>query len=259
MIDLEHLSVRIGRTAIIDDVTMSIPRGTWCTFVGPNGAGKTTLVKALAGLREPSQGYVRIDGRDVAILGERDRARLVSYVAQHPNVPTGLSVGEYVAMGRVAHHGTLSAATAQDREIVDQVIKRVGLDAFLHRDGASLSGGERQRMVLARALAQSTPVMILDEPITGLDVHHQMEILDLLRSEVEEFGLTVVATLHDLTLAGYFADRLVLLDHGHIRRDGPCAEVVRSPEMSDSYAMDLLVVEVEGVDVVVPRQRWARS
>ncbi|MDE3064323.1 MAG: ABC transporter ATP-binding protein, partial [Acidobacteriota bacterium] len=171
---------------------------------------------------------------------------------QHPEVPAGMSVRDYVALGRTAYHGLLRGAGPRDRAVVADVLRRLSLEEFADRDVLTLSGGERQRMVLGRALAQTTPVMVLDEPITGLDMRHQIELLELLRKEVADGGLSVLATLHDLTLAGQFADRLVLLDKGEVALDGPAGEVIRSPRLGAAYQMALRVVDVDGTDVVVP-------
>jgi len=167
-------------------------------------------------------------------------------------VPAGMSVRDYVALGRTVHHGLLRGPSSRDTALVESVLERMVLAPFAERDVTTLSGGERQRMVLGRALAQATPVMVLDEPITGLDLRHQMEMLELLKTEVAQTGLTVVATLHDLTLAGQFADRLVLLNRGAVVLDGQASDVIRSPQLSECYAMTLRVVEVDGSDVVVP-------
>jgi iron complex transport system ATP-binding protein len=249
---LKELSVRAGAKELVSGVTLSIEPGTWCTVIGPNGAGKTTLVEAIAGLRRTSHGSVSILGQDIAEMNERERALRVALVPQHPVVPSGMSVYDYVALGRVAHHGLFHSAGAGDRKVVESVLERLSLAEFRERDVATLSGGERQRMVLARALTQSTMVVVLDEPITGLDLRHQMDLLELLKSEVHECGLTIIATLHDLTLAGQFADRLVLLDKGHVVLDGPAAQVIRSDELAKRYGMTLRVVDVDGSDVVVP-------
>jgi iron complex transport system ATP-binding protein len=166
-----------------------------------------------------------------------------------------MSVYDYVALGRVAHHGLFHSASDGDRTIIGSVLERLSLEAFRERDVATLSGGERQRMVLARALTQSTKVIVLDEPITGLDLRHQMDMLELLKNEVLECDLTVIATLHDLTLAGQFADRLVLLDGGEVVLDGNAAIVIRSAELARRYGMNLRVVDVDGSDVVVPVRR----
>ena len=251
-IELHELSVRVGSATLVDDVTLNVESGTWCTVIGPNGAGKTTLVEAVAGLRRTSEGTISIQGSLLSAMNDSQRARAVSLVPQHPEVPPGMTVREYVALGRTAHHGLFRAAGPEDRHVVDSVLERLSLDEFAERDVVTLSGGERQRMVLGRAMAQSTMVMVLDEPITGLDLRHQMELLELLKKEVADCGLTVFATLHDLTLAGQFADRLVLLDRGRVVLDGAAGEVVRSPELAECYGMKLRVVDVDGADVVVP-------
>ncbi len=251
-VELNELSVRAGSVPLISDVTLNVEAGTWCTIVGPNGAGKTTLVETIAGLRRPSHGSVMIAGERVGSMSERERALRVALVTQHPIVPSGMSVRDYVALGRTAYHGLLRPPSADDRQAVENVLNRLALDEYAHRDVVTLSGGERQRMVLARALAQATMVMVLDEPITGLDLRHQITMLELLQKEVHECGLTVIATLHDLTLAGQFADRLVLLDHGRLVLDGPSGEVVRSKELAECYGMKLRVVDVDGADVVIP-------
>jgi iron complex transport system ATP-binding protein len=251
-VEVRGLTVSVGTKALVSNVSIDVEPGTWCTVVGPNGAGKTSLVETIAGLRRISKGSVSIAGHSIAELNERQRALLVSLVPQHPEVPVGMSVKEYVALGRTAYHGLIRAPSAQDRAVVGSVLERLTLVEFAERDVVTLSGGERQRMVLARALVQSTSVTVLDEPITGLDLRHQMTLLELLKTQVHEGGLTVVATMHDLTLAGQFADRLVLLDRGAIVLDGEAGDVVRSPELAECYGMKLRVVDVDGADVVVP-------
>ena len=252
IIDIDALTVKAGAKVLISNVSLTIDPGTWCTIVGPNGAGKTSLVETVAGLRRAASGSVSISGQRLSAMNERERARVVSLVPQHPEVPPGMTVREYVSLGRSPYHGLLRAPSEEDRMIVDSVFERLSLQEFSERDVVTLSGGERQRMVLGRAIAQSTMVMVLDEPITGLDLCHQMDLLELLKTQVEEVGLTIVATMHDLTLAGQFADRLVLLDRGVVVLDGPAGEVVRSRELSQCYGMKLRVVDVDGADVVVP-------
>jgi iron complex transport system ATP-binding protein len=254
-VDIEGLTVKAGSKVLVSNVTLAVEAGTWCTIVGPNGAGKTTLVEAVAGLRKPSHGSVSISGHALAEMPERERARRVALVPQQPVIPSGMSVEDYVALGRVAYHGLFRPPSASDRRIVESVLERLSLVDFRERDVMTLSGGERQRMVLARALVQSTAVIVLDEPITGLDLRHQMDMLELLKSEIAQCGLTVVATLHDLTLAGQFADRLVLLDHGQVVLDGAAGDVIRSDELAQCYGMKLRVVDVDGADVVVPVRR----
>jgi len=251
-VTIRDLAVRVGSSTLLQDISIEVESGSWCTVIGPNGAGKTTLVETVAGLRRPSSGTVAIDGDVLHALNERSRALRVALVTQHPIIPPGMSVLDYVSLSRTPYHGSLRAPSAADRFAVAEVMTRLALDEYADRDILTLSGGERQRAVLARALAQSTRVLVLDEPITGLDLRHQMTILELLQKEVRESGLTVLATLHDLTLAGQFADRLVLLNKGRLVLDGPSGDVVRSRELSECYEMELRVIDVDGADVVVP-------
>jgi len=251
-IELKNLSVSVGSKKLVSDVSLNVEAGSWLTIIGPNGAGKTTLIEAVAGIRKFDPGSVKISGQDMAQLNERDRARLVAFVPQNPLVPAGMSVRDYVTLGRTSYHGMLRAPTAGDRAVVDSVLERLSLQQFAKQNISVLSGGERQRTVIARALAQSTMVVVLDEPITGLDLRHQMELLELLKKEVAECGLTVLATLHDLTLAGQFADRLVLLDKSEVVLDGPAHDIIRNPELASRYGMQFRVVDVDGSDVVVP-------
>jgi iron complex transport system ATP-binding protein len=252
---LEHLGLRAGAKTLLDDVSLSIAPGTWCTIIGPNGAGKTSLVETMAGLRQPTRGRVLIDGEAISAMSARQRARRLAFVPQHPIVPEGMSVDDYVALGRTSYQGFMRGLRTQDFALIESTLVRLGLDDLRHRALATLSGGERQRAVLARALVQSTMVVVLDEPTTGLDVRHQMEMLEYLRKEVTECGLTVIATLHDLTLAGQFADRLVVFNQGRVVLDGPSRDVVRSPELGEHYGTKLRVLEVDGSDVVVPLRR----
>lgn len=249
---LQSLSVAAGPHVLVREVSLELEPGTWTTVVGPNGAGKTSLVEAVAGVRRPSGGHVLIGGNDVAGMRERERARALAFVPQHPVVPVGMSVTDYVGLGRTAHQGLLTVETSEGRQVVRGVIERLGLTSFANRDVATLSGGERQRAVLARALAQSTTVIVLDEPTTGLDVRHQLEVLALIRREVDECQLTVLATLHDLTLASRFGDRLALIDHGELVSVGEPETVIHSRELADAYGVTMRMIDVEGTAVVVP-------
>lgn len=251
-IEIRNLSVNAGDKQLVSDVTLNVTAGSWLTIIGPNGAGKTSLVETVSGLRRVATGTIEISGQPLAGLSERERARLVALVPQHPTVPLGMKVKDYISLGRTAFHGVLRAPSATDRAVVDSVIERLSLGDLAERDVMTLSGGERQRMVLARTLAQSTMVVVLDEPTTGLDLRHQMELLELLKKEVADCGLTVLATLHDLTLAGQFADRLALVDKGQLVLEGPADEVIRSHELEARYQMKLRVVDIDGADVVVP-------
>jgi iron complex transport system ATP-binding protein len=252
-IRFDDVTVEVAGRALLSSLSLTIPAGSWCTVIGPNGAGKSTLVRAAMGLRTLQRGRVLIGGVNVGLATERTRAGLAAYVPQSPVMPQGMRVGDYVLLARTAAQGALRAPTRVDRQLALSTIERLGLEAMIDRDVATLSGGEQQRVVVARALAQHTTVLVVDEPTTGLDVRHQSDILDLLKKEVDECGLTVLATLHDLTLAGLYADTLVLLDGGRVRREGAPREVLRDPALGEAYGADLRVIDVDGIDVVLPR------
>jgi iron complex transport system ATP-binding protein len=249
------VTVRVGGRALLDDVGLSVDAGEWVTVIGPNGAGKTTLVHAVAGLRRFDAGEVALSGRDLRSLNDRSRARLVAFVPQSPVVPEGMSVSDYVLLGRVAHRSLLRAESPHDRSVVSEVLARLELDALAARSVHTLSGGERQRAVIARALVQEAPLLVLDEPTTGLDLRHQLDVLEVVAEERRSRRISVVTTLHDLTLAGRFADRLCLLDAGRIVASGPVASVLTEQLLSAHYGVDVTVLDVHGSPVVVPNPR----
>jgi iron complex transport system ATP-binding protein len=222
--------------------------GGWTALIGPNGAGKTSALRALAGLA-PYEGEVLIDGRDARRLGRRAVARLVAFVPQKPETPATLTVAEYVLLGRTPHIPYLGGEGRRDREAATRALCRLELERFAERPL-----GELQRAVLARALAQEAPVLLLDEPTTALDLGRQqlvLELVDALRSD----GLTVVTTMHDLTLAGQYAERLILLDEGAVVAEGAAAEVLSAPNVAAYYGANVRVVEDQGGVFVLPVRR----
>ena len=246
------LTVRVGGRALVDDVELTASPGEWVTVIGPNGAGKTTLVHAVAGLRSLDGGRVALSGRDLSTLSSRARASLVAFVPQTPVVPEGLSVAEYVLLGRVAHRSLLRGETPRDRAVAGEVMARLDLTELALRSVHTLSGGERQRAVIARALAQEAPLLVLDEPTTGLDLRHQLDVLEVVAEERRSRRIAVLATLHDLTLAGRFADRIVLLDGGRTVATGAVRDVLTEELLCAHYGVAVTVLEHDGVPVVVP-------
>ncbi|SDC28196.1 ABC transporter ATP-binding protein [Actinokineospora iranica] len=240
-----------GRTAV-SSVSFDMPAGSWLAVIGPNGAGKSTLLKAIAGL-VPSTGEIRLDGVATAALPARARARAIGYAPQTPLIPDGLTVTDYVLLGRTPHLGALAREGARDLAIVAQVLARLDLDALAGRALRTLSGGERQRAVLARVLAQQAGLLLLDEPTTGLDIGHAQALLELVDRLRAEDGATVVTTLHDLTLAAQYADRLLLLDNGAPVAVGTPEQVLRQEIVARHYAAEVEVLTTaRGHRVVVP-------
>jgi iron complex transport system ATP-binding protein len=247
------LTVALGGRPVLDHLSLDVAAGEWMAVVGPNGAGKSTLVRALAGVTR-FEGTVRVGGQDVASLGARARARLLAVVPQDPLVPPALRVVDYALLGRTAHIRTFGVESAADLAVGEGVLDRLNLRPLAGRPMGTLSGGERQRAVLARALAQEAPVLLLDEPTTSLDVGRQQEVLDLVEDLRRARGLTVLSTLHDLTLAGQYARRMALLVEGRIVSFGRPEEVLTEERVSRHYGARVRVVHDAGSVVVLPHR-----
>ena len=247
------LTVTIDGATLLHDVSLTVSPGEWVAVVGPNGAGKSTLLRALAALT-PRQGTITIGGRDLGSLRPRERALLVAMVVQSPLVPVGATVTDYVALGRTPHVPLFGVETPHDLAAVAAALSRLDLDHFAHRAMETLSGGERQRVLLARALAQDAPVLLLDEPTTALDVGHQQEALELIDDLRRERNLVVITSLHDLTLAAQYADRVVLLDRGHTVADGPPEAVLNEDLLTSVFGASVRVINDDhGIAIVARR------
>jgi iron complex transport system ATP-binding protein len=215
MIAARDLQVRLGERTVLAGVTLSFERG-WTAVVGPNGAGKSTLLRALAGLLPAAAGSVCLDGQPLADWPLRERGRRIAWLAQQGDAGGDLSARDVVMLGRLPHTGLLGAPGAADEAAVDAAMQATECVAWQHRRLPDLSGGERQRVLLARALAVRSPVLLLDEPTTHLDPPHQVALVRLLRRLGRE--QVVVSVLHDLPLALH-ADRVVVLQAGQVQAD----------------------------------------
>jgi len=233
-IDVDGVSITLGGETVLDSVSTSVDDGTLVGVVGPNGAGKTTLLRTINGALAPDGGSVRVVGRDVAELGSREASRLVATVPQSTASAFDFPVRRIVEMGRTPHVGRFGTRTVADRRAVDEAMERAAVDRLADRPVTEVSGGERQRVFLARALAQDTPVLLLDEPTSDLDVNHQIRTLDLVADLVDE-GRTVVAAIHDLDLAARYCDELRLLYDGRIRASGPPESVLTDTTVEAAF------------------------
>ncbi|NUR83832.1 MAG: ABC transporter ATP-binding protein [Nonomuraea sp.] len=229
MIVTRALSVRLGDRDVLTGVDLHVRRGEWLAVIGPNGAGKSTLLKTVMGAVAPRHGDVVIDDRPAAGLKPRERARLLAYAPQTPALPPDMTVFDYALLGRTPYIAYLGRESRHDREVTASVLDRLDLTGFAGRRVGELSGGERQRVVLARALAQQAPVLLLDEPTTALDLGHQQQVLELVDRLRRADGLTVVTTLHDLTVAGLYADALTLIAEGRAVASGRPDQVLTEP------------------------------
>lgn len=247
-----QVSVGYRKRTVVDRVDLEAAPGEWLAVVGPNGAGKSTLLRAIGGLLPVTSGRVELGGEDLAALRPRHRARRVALVPQAPIVPPGITVGAYVLLGRTPYLPRFGAEGPDDLAAATEALHRLDLDAFVERPVASLSGGERQRVFVARALAQETPIVLLDEPTTGLDLWHQQEVLELIDGLRSDRGLTVVSTMHDLTLISRFADRLVLVDDGRVVAGGSAAEILTPETLARWYGANVRVIQDPTGPVIVP-------
>ena len=250
-IALRELTVVLGDRPVVDRVDLEIGEGEWLALIGPNGAGKTTLLRAIAQLVHFS-GSIALHGRDTKAMHRTELSRSLAVVPQDPTTPPWMTVAEYVLLGRTPHLGRLAKEGRRDREVAASALARLDVLAYRDRHLGTLSGGERQRVVVARALAQEARIVLLDEPTAALDIGHQQQALELLDELRAESGLTLVAAMHDLTLAAQYADRMVLLDAGRVVADGSPREVLTQPLIARHYDAAIRVVDVEGRIAVVP-------
>ncbi|WP_251343859.1 ATP-binding cassette domain-containing protein [Haloplanus halophilus] len=233
-ISIDDVSVSFGDVPVLESVSTSVAEGALVGLVGPNGAGKTTLLRAITGTLSPDAGSVRVTGERLADLSSRAASRLVATVPQSTASTFEFDVRRIVAMGRTPHVDRLGSRTPADRRAVEEAMERTAVDHLADRPVTEVSGGERQRVFLARALAQDTPVLLLDEPTSDLDVNHQVRTLELVADLVEE-GRTVVAAIHDLDLAARYCDELRLLADGGIRAAGPPASVLTDEAVEAAF------------------------
>ncbi len=243
MIQIENLSIRYGNRLALKNIQLEIREGETLALLGPNGSGKSTLLRSLAGLLPTAAGTVRLSGRQMNTLNPAERARQISLVPQNALLPPAFTAWETVLLGRSPYLNFLGQVSPADEKIARAALERVDALSLAERRIGELSGGEAQRILLARALAQSTPVLLLDEPTTHLDIQHQMGLLELIRKLSAECTLTVVIALHDLNLAARYADRLALLVDGELKALGTAKEVLRAEILSAVYRWPVQVVE----------------
>jgi iron complex transport system ATP-binding protein len=250
-IELRDVSVELGGRSVVSGIDLDVAAGEWVALIGPNGAGKTTLIRAIARLVDFS-GSVALGGRPTRVMARAELSRVVAVVPQEPSTPPWMTVGEYVLIGRTPYLGPLAREGRRDREAATRALARLDLLEWRERRLGTLSGGEKQRVVVARALAQDARIILLDEPTAALDIGHQQQALNLLDLLRAQSGLTLVAAMHDLTLAAQYAERMVLLDHGRVVADGPPEAVLTKDLLARHYQATIELVDVHGRVAVVP-------
>lgn len=245
MITWDGVEVSYDGRKVLGPVTVDVGDGEWLGLIGPNGAGKTTMIKAAVGV-VAHVGTISLGGR------KRRLGVDVAWMPQRPHLPEEMGVADYAMLGRTPHLGYLAAETKHDVDTVYRALEKLDLLAFARRPLGTLSGGEAQRAVMARALAQEAPVLLLDEPTASLDVGHAVEVLDVLDQLRKAEGLTVVSAAHDLTLAGRYADRLLLVSGGRVVADGSPGEVLTESHLKAHYGAGIRVIEDRDGPIVVP-------
>ncbi|KKF39679.1 corrinoid ABC transporter ATPase, partial [Halorubrum saccharovorum] len=241
-IEVSDLSVSFGDVPVVSGVDFRVERGSLTGLVGPNGAGKTTVLRAIKGTLSPDAGEVQLDGDPTDSLSAREAGRRVASVPQETSLAFDFRVRQIVEMGRTPHLGRFDGHGPDDERAVREAIEAAGVARFADRAITEVSGGERQRVLLARALAQETPSLLLDEPTASLDVNHAVRTLELVRDLVDD-GRAALAAIHDLDMAARYCDRIVLLANGGVRAVGPPAEVLTADALRDAFDAEAFVGE----------------
>jgi iron complex transport system ATP-binding protein len=257
MLEIKSLSVSYGTRAVLHEISFELPTGNILAVIGPNGAGKTTLVRAISGIIPVQNGQILVDGRNINQLSAPERARRIAVVPQARLLPPAFTAWETVLLGRTPHLNWLGQTSPRDEAIVRQVMERTSTLDLAERPVGELSGGEQQRLLLARALAQAAPILLMDEPTSHLDLQFQFSLLEEVRSLARQDHLAVLVVLHDLNLVARYADRVALLVEGNLRALGSTSEVLTEQVLSEAYHVPLEVLHAGkgGLPYIIPAFR----
>lgn len=257
MVELETKAITLayGEKKVIDDVTFRVMPGELVGLVGPNGSGKSTIIKALSRVITPYSGKVLINGQDISQIKRKELSLLISVVPQTPILPSAFTAFEIVLMGRHPHLSLLQYEGPKDVDITWQAMEQTSTQCLAERRVGELSGGEIQCVVIARALAQQTQSILLDEPTANLDISRQIEILDLIKGQCQISKLAVMVAMHDLNLAVHYCDRLLLINNGKIHAEGTPAEVINAKNLEEVYGPGNYIDThpLSGLPVVLPK------
>lgn len=257
----EDVTLGYDQRVITEGLSVEIPDHSFTVIVGPNACGKSTLLRALSRMLKPTGGQVLLDGRSIHSMQAKKVARTLGLLPQSSIAPDGITVGDLVARGRYPHQGILRQWSAQDERVVLESMTSTGVAGLADRYVDELSGGQRQRVWIAMALAQETPLLLLDEPTTYLDIQHQIDVLDLCAELHEERGRTLVAVLHDLNHAARYATHLIAMREGEVVAEGPPSEIVTADLVRQVFGMSCQIIDdpESGTPLVVPAARKRRT
>lgn len=256
LVSVAGLSFDYRRKPVLHDISFTVKRGSLCGLLGPNASGKTTLLKCINGVLNPKEGEVRVNGDAISGMTRRDVARLMAVVPQQMSLAFSFTALQMVVMGRAARLGALKLPSAHDRDDARAAMKELGVEDLADRPFAELSGGERQLVLLARALFQDTPILLLDEPTSHLDFRNQYLIMDVVREMTRAKGLATLVTLHDPNLAARYCTHLVVLKEGRLHREGPREAVFEQKTLEEVYGMEVVIRQVAGGSAVVLPAPW---
>jgi len=243
ILEVRNLRAGYGSGDVVQNVDLDIERGAFACVLGPNGSGKSTLIKALQGLLKDVAGEINVDGKDLFGLTRREIARKIAFVPQSADLTFEFTVFEVAAMGRYAHQGRLAGLSDSDRRIIQDVLDMVEVSPLQARKVAHLSGGERQRVLIARALAQDTPLLFLDEPSSHLDLNYGLEVFEILERLQKEKGKTILATEHNINLVIPYARKIIFLKEGRLRAQGDPAAMITRDYIRDVFRADVDIRE----------------
>lgn len=242
MIHAEDISFSFGDTPVLESVSLAVTEGELVGLIGPNGAGKTTFLRLISGVLTPSQGTVTLDGDALDSLSTHEVGQRVAVVPQQTELSFDFSIRDVITMGRHPYQGRLERLQSADRSMVDRAMEQTETAYLADRPFSAISGGERKRVLIARAIAQDTPALLVDEPTASLDINHQVSVFELLRSLVAQ-DKAILAAVHDLNLAARYCDRLVLLAEGQIQASGTAESVLQSDRLRQAYGIDTSIEE----------------
>jgi iron complex transport system ATP-binding protein len=243
ILELQNITAGYGGITALNNISCTIAPGKITGIIGPNGAGKTTLFRVITSTLRPRRGKIFFDGIDIHTIARMELAKQVAAMPQMLESSFPFSVEDFVAMGRFPHHSRFEGITALDKQVIEQALADTETTAFRERPMNELSGGERQRVMLAQALAQSPKLLLLDEPTAHLDIGHQVQMLELIRSLNREKGITIVTVLHDLTMSGEYCDDLLMLKDGAVHAQGTPAKVLTYQNIESVYNTVVVVKE----------------
>lgn len=243
IVNIESLKFKYHQQQVLNDVNFKVEKGKLYSIIGPNGSGKTTLLKIITKQLEAHVGKVEVSGELIEFYKHKDFAKQVALVPQNTSIDADFRNEEVVLMGRIPYLTPLARESKKDYDIIHEAMIKTNTVHLKNRSVKQISGGEKQRIILARALAQATPIMLLDEPVSQLDIQHQIGIMNLLRQLVKEEGLTVITVLHDLNLASQYSDELLLLNNGNLVSKGSSKTVLTSKLLNAVYGLTATIIE----------------